>query len=102
MAPHASRITRKRKRAPVNARHPYIDFSTKKSRTFPAPFSATLSAVMPDDDEKPAPIPFIGDVTVDRTRVQVMLLLKLGTAVSVAETKTTTEPEPSDRRTNNG
>lgn len=49
---------------------------------------------MPDDDDKPTPIPFTVDVTVDRTRVQVTLLLKPGTAVTVAETKATTEPEP--------
>jgi hypothetical protein len=47
---------------------------------------------MPDDDDKPAPIPFTVDVTVDRTRVQVTLLLRPGTVVTVAETKTTTEP----------
>jgi len=49
---------------------------------------------MADNDDKPAPIPFVVDVTVDRTRVQVTLLLKPGTAVTVAETKTTTEPVP--------
>jgi hypothetical protein len=43
-------------------------------------------------DDKPEPIPFVVDVTVDRTRVQVTLLLKPGTVVTVAETKTTTEP----------
>ncbi len=43
-------------------------------------------------DDKPEPIPFTVDVTVDRTRVQVTLLLRPGTAVTVAETKTTTEP----------
>ena len=45
-------------------------------------------------DDKPPPIPFVVDVTVDRTRAQVTLLLKPGTAVTVEETKTTTEPEP--------
>ena len=45
-------------------------------------------------DDKPAPIPFTVDVTVDRTRVQVTLLLRPGTVVTVAETKTTTEPKP--------
>jgi hypothetical protein len=52
-----------------------------------------LTDDMPDDDDKPAPIPFVVDVTVDRTRVQVTLLLRPGTAVEVAETKTTTGPE---------
>ena len=47
---------------------------------------------MADDDDKPAPIPFVVDVTVDRTRVQVTLLLRPGTVVAVADTKTTTEP----------
>jgi hypothetical protein len=51
---------------------------------------------MPDDDDKPAPIPFVVDVTVDRTRVQVTLLLRPGTVVSVASTETTTEPGPPD------
>jgi len=45
-------------------------------------------------DEKAEPVPFVVDVTVDRTRVQVTLLLKPGTEVTVAETKTTTEPLP--------
>jgi len=54
------------------------------------------SPAMPDDD-KPAPTPFVVDVTVDRTRVQVTLLLKPGTAVTVKETKTTTEPKPAER-----
>jgi len=45
------------------------------------------------DDDKPEPVPFTVDVTVDKTRVQVTLLLRPGTAVTVAETKTTTEPE---------
>jgi hypothetical protein len=49
---------------------------------------------MADDDDKPAPIPFTVDVTVDRTRVQVTLLLKPGTAVTVKDTKATTEPPP--------
>jgi hypothetical protein len=49
---------------------------------------------MPDDDDKPAPIPFTVDVTVDRTRVQVTLLLAPGTSETVAETKTTTEKPP--------
>jgi len=48
------------------------------------------------DDDKPALIPFVVDVTVDRTRVQVTLLLKPGTVVSVASTKTTTGPTPKD------
>jgi hypothetical protein len=48
---------------------------------------------MPDGEDKPEPIPFTVDVTVDRTRVQVTLLLKPGTAVTVAETITTTESE---------
>jgi hypothetical protein len=52
---------------------------------------------MPDDD-KPAPIPFVVDVTVDRTRVQVTLLIKPGAVVSVASTKTPTEPEPLERK----
>ena len=47
---------------------------------------------MPDDDNKPAPIPFVVDVTVDRMRAQVTLLLRPGTAVTIAETKTTTDP----------
>jgi hypothetical protein len=51
-----------------------------------------LADDMPDDDDKPEPIPFVVDVAVDRTRVQVTLLLKPGTAVTVAETKITTEP----------
>jgi hypothetical protein len=49
---------------------------------------------MPDDDDKPAPIPFTVDVTVDRTRVQVTLLLRPVTTVTVEETKATTEPTP--------
>jgi hypothetical protein len=53
---------------------------------------------MPDDDDKPAPIPFVVDVTVDRTRVQVTLLLKPGTAATVEGIKTTTEPEPLERK----
>jgi hypothetical protein len=48
------------------------------------------------DDDKPAPIPFVVDVTVDRTRVQVTLLLRPGTALTVADTKVITEPEPRD------
>jgi hypothetical protein len=47
----------------------------------------------PHMDDKPEPVPFTVDVTVDRTRVQVTLLLRPGTAVTVAETKTTTESE---------
>lgn len=46
---------------------------------------------MPDDDDKPAPIPFTVDVTVDRTRVQVTLLLRPGTEVTLKDTKTTTD-----------
>jgi hypothetical protein len=53
-----------------------------------------LAGDMPDDDDKPAPIPFVVDVTVDRTRVQVPLLLKPGTEVAVKETTVTTEPKP--------
>ena len=45
-------------------------------------FDATLADDMPDDDDKPAPIPFTVDVTVDRTRVQVTLLLRPGTTVT--------------------
>ena len=45
-------------------------------------------------DDKPESIPFVVDVTVDRTRVEVTLLLRPGTAVTVAGTKTTNEPEP--------
>lgn len=48
-------------------------------------------------DDKPEPIPFVVDVTVDRTRVQVTLLLRPGTAVTVADTKVTTEPPPESR-----
>ncbi|MGD0420202.1 MAG: hypothetical protein ABSA68_11605 [Xanthobacteraceae bacterium] len=44
------------------------------------------------DDDKPEPVPFTVDVTVDKTRVTVTLLLRPGTAVTVEETKTTTEP----------
>ncbi len=51
---------------------------------------------MPDDDDKPEPIPFTVDVTVDRTRVQVTLLLRPGTAVTVAETKISGPPTPSE------
>ena len=50
-------------------------------------------------DDKPEPVPFTVDVTVDRTRVQVTLLLRPGTAVTVAETKATTEPEPPNSET---
>jgi hypothetical protein len=48
-------------------------------------------------DDKPEPIPFTVDVTVNKTRVQVTLLLRPGTAVTVAETKTTTELQPEQK-----
>jgi hypothetical protein len=40
------------------------------------------------------PVPFVVDVTVDRTRVQVTLLLKPGTAVTVADTKIIKDDQP--------
>jgi len=69
-----------------------LRFFTAKKKSKNTPPSVTLADDMPDDDDKPAPIPFVVDVTVDRTRVQVTLLLKPGTAATVARTKTTTDP----------
>jgi hypothetical protein len=58
----------------------------EKEKSKNTPPSVTLADDMPDDDDKPTPIPFTGDVTVDRTRVQVTLLLRPGLA-SVANTE---------------
>jgi len=50
---------------------PQSDFTdlNEKEKSKNTPPSVTLADDMPDDDDKPTPIPFTGDVTVDRTRV---------------------------------